>query len=142
MAAAKKTGPSPPPRSPGAPSKRWRDVDPEKPAFLWVHYFDPHFPYRPPPGFPDQPLARECRDLTQKTLVQPRIQWSLHANWGGLAEAALSDCLELYDAEIHYTDTEIAQLLYGLGNLDFLDSVIVAITADHGERLRRIRHLL
>ena len=109
------------------------DVDPEKPAFLWVHYFDPHFPYRPPPGFPNQPLARECRDLTQKTLVQPRIQWSLHANWGGLAEAALSDCLELYDAEIHYTDTEIAQLLYGLGRLDFLDSVVIAITADHGE---------
>ena len=105
----------------------------DKPKFLWLHYFDPHFPYRPPPGWGNPPEAPNCRRLTQKVLANPRIQWSLHSNWGRMAEEALSDCLELYDEEIHYTDTEIAQLLYGLGKSDFLKSVILVVTADHGE---------
>jgi len=109
------------------------EASPHEPKFLWVHYFDPHFPYLPPPGFGDQPRATECRRLIQKVLANPRIQWSLHSNWGGIAQHTLSDCLDLYDAEIHYTDTEIAQLLYGLGQLDFLKSVIIVVTADHGE---------
>jgi arylsulfatase A-like enzyme/tetratricopeptide (TPR) repeat protein len=29
-------------------SLAWLDQEPEKPAFVWVHLFDPHFPYDPP----------------------------------------------------------------------------------------------
>lgn len=42
----------------------WLDRrDPDRPYLLWVHYFDPHQPYDPPPRFlrrfPDQPYLAE-----------------------------------------------------------------------------------
>ena len=37
------------------PAQRWlRTRDPERPVFLWVHYFDPHAPYEPEPQFLQQ----------------------------------------------------------------------------------------
>ena len=33
-------------------AQRWiRERDRERPFFLWVHYFDPHAPYEPPPAY-------------------------------------------------------------------------------------------
>jgi arylsulfatase A-like enzyme/Tfp pilus assembly protein PilF len=32
-------------------SKKWLQKNHKKPFFLWVHYFDPHSPYEPPPPF-------------------------------------------------------------------------------------------
>jgi hypothetical protein len=29
----------------------WEQRDPSRPFFLWVHYYDPHAPYEPPPEF-------------------------------------------------------------------------------------------
>lgn len=32
--------------------RSWLDArDPDRPFLLWVHFFDPHFPYEPPPKF-------------------------------------------------------------------------------------------
>ena len=104
-----------------------------RPQFLWAHYFDPHFPYAPPQGFANQPKAEACRRLIQTVLEDPKLEWNLHSNWGRVAERARSDCIELYDAEIHYVDTEIARLLHGLNEFGFLESVVIVITADHGE---------
>ena len=104
-----------------------------RPQLLWVHYFDPHFPYGPPRGFADQPEAAACRQLIRNVLEHPKVEWNLHSNWGRVAERVRSDCIELYDAEIHYTDTEIARLLHGLNEFGYLKSVVIVITADHGE---------
>jgi len=103
------------------------------PQFLWVHYFDPHFPYDPPPGFLNPAKASACRQLTRNVLNNPEVEWSLHSNWGRVAERTRSDCIELYDAEIKYADTEIAHLLHGLDKLGYLKSVVIVITSDHGE---------
>lgn len=113
--------------------KMVRESSRTSPQLLWVHYFDPHFPYEPPSGFPDQPKARACRQLIRNVLEHPRVEWSLHSNWGRIAERTRSECIDLYDSEIHYVDTEIARLLYGLNTLGFLQSVVIAITSDHGE---------
>jgi len=32
----------------------WLDDDVEQPFFLWVHYFDPHYPYKPPRKFSEK----------------------------------------------------------------------------------------
>jgi tetratricopeptide (TPR) repeat protein len=37
---------------------RWLSQQ-HQPAFLWVHYFDPHYPYEPPPGFGKDPYHGE-----------------------------------------------------------------------------------
>ena len=35
-----------------------RRIDPARPYFLWVHYFDPHYPYAPPEPFRTKYAAR------------------------------------------------------------------------------------
>ena len=37
----------------------WKERDPKRPAFLWVHLFDPHSPYEPPPAFRNGHTQRE-----------------------------------------------------------------------------------
>jgi hypothetical protein len=34
-----------------APALEWLHGEENRPFFLWVHYFDPHTPYEPPPGY-------------------------------------------------------------------------------------------
>ena len=48
-----------------------RDVPPEEPVFLWVHLFDPHGPWSPPPDFaskyPGQPYRAEIAYVDAQT---------------------------------------------------------------------------
>ncbi len=43
------------------------ELDPNRPWFLWAHYFDPHFPYTPPPDvareFPNDPSGRYLGEI-------------------------------------------------------------------------------
>ena len=82
-----------------------------KPFFLFVHYFDPHMPYAPPPE-----LARRFPP----------------ADGAGQNLPAL---VARYDAEIAFADQQIGALLAALDRLGLADDTLVAITADHGEGL-------
>jgi len=75
-----------------------------RPFFLYLHYMDPHFPYRPPREFSD--------------LFPPAP---------GGEEAAR------YDAEIRFVDDRIGVLIDRLKALDLYDRSVIVVTADHGE---------
>lgn len=98
----------------------------DQPIFLWVHYIDPHGPYRPPPDAPvdfthSQPLPIEL----------DRVH-SGHRPYG------LTDGLEYvdrYDEEIAYTDREIGRLLAGFERLGLAEGAVTLFTADHGETM-------
>jgi arylsulfatase A-like enzyme len=85
------------------------------PFFLWVHFFDPHRPYDPPPAhaglFP--PSGKETLD----------------------AEIAA------YDGEIHYADAQMGALLDALFSAGRLDSMLTLVTGDHGEGLMQHGHM-
>lgn len=91
--------------------------DPERPFFLFLHYFDPHSPYVPP-----EPLA---------------------SNFAGREEphSGLEEIVLRYDAEIAFADREIGNLLHTLQRLALEESTLVVITADHGEGLMQHGHL-
>jgi arylsulfatase A-like enzyme len=78
----------------------------EKPLFIWVHYFDPHFPYE------------EREDITFKNELQDRK----NNNW-----------IKRYDKEIRYTDSHIKELYNYLGKKGITRRLVTCITADHGE---------
>jgi len=92
----------------------------EEPWFLWVHYMDPHHPYVPPEEYQvfgtKHPQRRGIK-LRQKVLDDP----------DSLTEADWSDLVDLYDAEIRYTDAEIGRLMQNIGDATYI------LTADHGE---------
>ena len=94
------------------PALEWLRNNARRPFFLWVHYFDPHSPYKK-------------RDKSHAILerASPSVM------------AALPQRNRNYASEIHYTDQWIGKLLQALNELDLESETIVVVTADHGESL-------
>lgn len=104
----------------------------ERPLFLWVHYFDPHYSYVRHPEYalalPESRsrytwahLEERARDLGDEGLVpQPGDP---------LARRAAS----VYDEEVAFTDHWIGSLLDGLRGRRPGRRTVVAILGDHGE---------
>jgi arylsulfatase A-like enzyme len=104
----------------------WLDTEPE-PFFLFLHYFDPHWDYRPPIGFDTRFGARRPgagRFRTLAPFFDPERSMP-----GSLRRQAMA----LYDGEIAYTDDQIGRVLERLRRQDRLDDTIVAVVSDHGE---------
>jgi len=86
----------------------------KRPFFLFLNYFDPHYPYNPPqehrrrfyrPDWPDGPPGRDAVDRR----------------------------VALYDAEIFYMDEQISLLFDELKRQGIYDNTWIIVTADHGE---------
>jgi arylsulfatase A-like enzyme len=92
---------------------RWLDAPREGPFFLFLNYFDPHFPYDPPEPFASAFMMRGIR---------PDPSWRPHFE-------------ALYDAEILFMDAHVGRLLEGLRARGLWDATLIAVTSDHGELL-------
>ncbi|MCI0480528.1 MAG: sulfatase-like hydrolase/transferase [Candidatus Dadabacteria bacterium] len=95
-----------------------------EPYFLWVHYFDPHDDYWPPPDFAPEGLKDRERQM------EVTHQW-LQSNGAKYHDEVVS----LYDAEISYMDFQIGRLLDDLEENCDLDNSIIVVIGDHGEGL-------
>lgn len=105
----------------------------DRPAYLWVHYSDPHFPYLPDPSGPLQPEAPRCRELGRQAASGALRREQLFSNRDGLAASVLEECVALYDAEVAVVDAAVGALLDGLGQRRGGRPRYVVLTADHGE---------
>ncbi len=95
--------------------------------FLYVHYIDPHDPYRPPPPF-DQTFDYTKQPQRRAGGVDPVTLLGPNRNAEQVART-----LDQYDGEILYTDGEMGRLLDRLEAMGVLKDAIVIVTADHGE---------
>ncbi|MEE8639276.1 MAG: sulfatase [bacterium] len=84
----------------------------KRPYFLWVHYMDPHGPYKPPPGY---------YDPADEKYIQDYRPWN-----PGLRDAYK----RLYDGECVFMDDLLGTVVPELASRP---RTVVAITADHGE---------
>ncbi len=82
--------------------------DPRRPLFLWIHYIDPHGPYRPPtkagPRFShegERPLESE---RVHRFQLEPGVTDAL-------------DYVDRYDEEVAYVDAQVGRLLEGYARL-------------------------
>ncbi len=89
-----------------------------RPFFLFVHYFDPHAPYVPPVPFAELYVDPNDRSEHLKYLI------------------------DLYDAEIAFTDWQVGVLLAALGKLGLENNTLVVLVGDHGEGLMQHGYLL
>jgi arylsulfatase A-like enzyme/Tfp pilus assembly protein PilF len=61
-------------------ARRWIAAGTDEPFFCWVHVFEPHYPYEPPPAiaarFPSQPYLGEvaAADAALAPLLQPLVE--------------------------------------------------------------------
>lgn len=112
--------------------------DPDKPFFLWVHFFDPHVLYRPPqeiaekfysgdPKRGDQPLLEAIPSLAKWDY--PEMKEYLR----GVRDPGYPKAM--YAAEVHFADRHVGEILRALDSNGLRGSTVVVLTADHGESL-------
>ncbi len=121
-------------RTVGQQGLAWlRQGDAQQPFFLWLHYMDPHGPYLPPQAYrghfegryPPEPVPLAALPAYQR-----------QSRPGG--DAPIDDLAHYraqYDREIRYLDDELEGLLEAVEALGRQRSLLLAVTADHGESL-------
>ena len=109
----------------------WLDDQDEDRFFLWLHYKNPHAPYRPPKEFRDAELLDYDGPFDGSWATTD----SIYLNRLVLNERDLSHLIALYDAEIRSTDAYIGEVLASLDAQGLTDNTLVIFSADHGEEL-------
>lgn len=121
--------------------------DPERPFFFYAHVLEPHMPYAPPkehrelwldPGY-NGPFKD---GLTKKVVTEfaaagGRLQEAQDGE-GQATRITHQDKLAikgLYDANVHYADAILGDMLDALDEAGILDEALVIVTSDHGESM-------
>lgn len=124
----------------------WLDEHRDEPFFAFVHYFDPHAPYRPDPPFDriwgeptwvaeheqnGQKVAAALHDPERQldNLIMPS---EFKAAGVDLATFRKRE-LVWYDGSIREMDTELERLMERLRELGLDDRTMIVFTSDHGE---------
>jgi arylsulfatase A-like enzyme len=106
--------------------------------FLWLHYFDPHGPYRPPAAN-RTPFVGDATWSADTTTFKP-----------GSAQEGTPDIppyvldpgkterrhyVAGYDGDINYLDEELGKLVRYIKTKGWAEDTLIVVTADHGESL-------
>ncbi|HEY0558248.1 MAG TPA: sulfatase [Thermoanaerobaculia bacterium] len=107
----------------------------DKPLFLYLHFIDPHGPYRPPPGRRRKfTTGSPDKEWVRLGDPNPIADWLYKGKPNpGFTPADVQYLKDLYDGEIAYFDSQFVELLAALRKAGLLDDSIVIFTADHGE---------
>ncbi len=107
----------------------WLRVNSSRSFFLFLHTYEVHAPFDPPPEF-DIYSDRNYAGVVEVSgknngyykEIQPRMDREdyLHV-------------IDKYDGEIYYTDYYIGELFRELKALGLYDKTVIVITSDHGE---------
>lgn len=135
-----------PPKLEGGPlvtalGKATFDLPRDKPLFTFLHYFDAHAPYAPPP-----PFAHMYYEGNERAPGEPVLDFLLSpANAapnraGGMYDwlAGVTDLrfpAREYAAGVSYTDDHVGQVVAELKRRGRYDDTLIIVVADHGEHL-------
>lgn len=109
----------------------WLERTAQGPFLLWVHYFDAHWPYAPPPAYAtmfsggDELEASIAARRIPRTVLRPLANQT--------EETRVS--INLYDGELRFQDDQLARLLAALEARADWGRTLVVIAGDHGEGL-------
>jgi arylsulfatase A-like enzyme len=103
-----------------------------QPQFLFVHLWDPHWPYEAAPEDLER-MGGRPRDIS--TLLD-------HVRSGQPPddEKEIEEVIRLYDASIAAADRELGRLVEEMKSAGLWERSLVAVTADHGEAFRERGH--
>ncbi len=111
---------------------RWLKQNAEEPFFLWVHLFDPHWPYSPPPSYDNY----EEDQLLEEWLAARAFPEVLSLA-GGEEQYETARAHNHYDAEVRYLDDQLGIFFRTLRQRGLMNRSVLAIAADHGEGLNQ-----
>jgi arylsulfatase A-like enzyme len=99
--------------------------------FLWVHWFDPHRPYDPPPRY----FKDFAGGYSGLATSDPEFIMKVWRERIDLTPEDVDHLIGCYDGEVAFTDVQVGRVLDDLAARGLLDNTIVVITSDHGEIL-------
>lgn len=98
-----------------------------QPIFAFLHTYEVHSPYDPPPPYPNLWGELEAEVDASSAALKAR------SHGKKLSDAERESLLKLYDAGIRYTDDVLARLFERLEAAGFLEHALIVVTSDHGE---------
>jgi arylsulfatase A-like enzyme len=112
---------------------RWLDENRARPFFMFIHCYDVHAPYAPPPPFDTQfeesPYTGDF-EPNEKNLRE------LVPFWRDISQEDLQHVIVRYDGGIRYTDEQFGRFFESLKRRNLLESTIVVVLSDHGEEFK------
>lgn len=115
----------------------WLKEDLEKPAFVYLHFLEAHWPYKPRRrhiamfggdrdtnhfrDFSARDFGRLRRDIARRKLTLP--------------DDHLEQLIQMYDGAVRRLDGKVKRILAGITELGLNDQTATIVTADHGEEL-------
>ncbi|MCA9242791.1 MAG: sulfatase [Phycisphaerales bacterium] len=116
--------------------KEWLDHrDASRPFLMFVHMWDPHYEYIPPPPY-DTRFGETYDGGADFTEF-----WRMPTPARKYSAKDVQHLRDLYDGEIAWTDAHIRMILDALATHAALDDTIIVVTADHGEQFLEHGHL-
>lgn len=115
---------------------RWltgEDRDRSSPFFMFLHYMEPHYPYRPPAPFDKRFLEGSDRGREAKAIRYHPLDYL--AGTQLLDNQQLRLLSDLYDGELAYLDHMIGEFYRELKRRRLLENTVLILFADHGESL-------
>jgi arylsulfatase len=109
---------------------RWLDDRADGPFFLWYHQLAPHSPYAPPLSY-----EREWDTHRSRVIPTTKMLGKINRREVEISNTDLAHIVDLYDAEIRFTDDLLRELFDALRRNGLLENTLVVFTADHGESL-------
>ena len=117
-----------------ARARKWLDAHKQEDVFLFLHFMDPHTPYRPPLEF-----GRMYYPEYDGNEVKTR--WDLRRSdiLGGAPPVTIEDIKlvetqrALYDGEITYLDDQFGKFIQYLASNGMEDGSLIVFCSDHGE---------
>jgi arylsulfatase A-like enzyme len=106
--------------------KRWMGGRSDKPFFLFVHMWDVHFDFTPPP-----PFDRKFDPGYQGWMTGENFFFDMRYN-PDMAKRDLDHLIALYDGEIAWTDSVVGRIRDDLEKAGLLNDTVIALTSDHG----------
>jgi arylsulfatase A-like enzyme len=108
----------------------------DRPFFAFVHYFDPHLAYAPPPPYDRlydpgyEGTIGSSFDLDYFSSKEASV---IREEINLLDAADRNHIVSLYDGEVAFTDQAVGDLLNGLGESGLDDNTLIVFLSDHGE---------
>jgi len=116
------------------------DMHGEQPFFLFLHYFDAHYDHIPEkmePGlgkkFDPNYSGNFSPDRWYFNPEVREVDAQNNRNARKINERDLGHIQAYYDAEIHWVDRHVGQVVKRLKELGVYENTIIAIVADHGD---------
>ena len=110
----------------------WLSSNRRAPFFLWVHFFDPHYPWTAP-----SPWSDLYEDGTYSGPYDGSMQFVSEMREGEFypTDRDVEFLRHVYAPEVSYADHYLGEVLAYAGEKGLLRNTIVVLTGDHGESL-------